>query len=631
MSLKTKIHIRFEHDGRISIVADPASGVDPWPETVNFFQRHCTSVEVNNPARTIKLDWWDLAGFLDKLHEFNRIQPNAVFQPDAEAARHIQEAIRSRDNTVSDPPRPITAQEAIETLATVGFQRNLTTHQARNVAKLASLYHGATFSVPGAGKTTEAFATFLIKRIQFNPPLDQLLVVCPKNAFPAWDEQVEACMGPNSEWKPVRLVGGYSAIRHLLKSNPPKLALITYQQLASGQTAQLVSTYLHRHPSAMFLDESHRIKRGTAGTWANAVASIAHIPKLKLTMSGTPMPNGLADLVPQFRFLFPAVPATDPNFLDKVRRTSVRTTKAELGLPPVNAVRVEIPMTVDQARLYNLMANRTARQLESSLSSSDRNTLRKAASSYQILLQAVTHPALLASKLDSYEIPYVDAALASDSPKFAYACERARRLAAQGKKTLIWTHFVSNVETLASRLADVGAVFIHGGVETRGIEPAVEDPYDTEANDEWDADWVQDDASREEILHKFHNDKNCMVLVANPQACAEGISLHQVCHHAIYIDRNYQAATFLQSQDRIHRLGLPPDTETTLEYLISPGTIDISVDRRLDQKIQMMIQVLNDPSIQAPTVTKPYEEIEQDIRDLLEVLRGNPSRNPTST
>jgi len=86
-------------------------------------------------------------------------------------------------------------------------------------------------------------------------------------------------------------------------------------------------------------------------------------------------------------------------------------------------------------------------------------------------------------------------------------------------------------------------------------------------------------------------------LVANPAACGEGISLHTVCHNAIYLDRNYNAAQFLQSQDRIHRLGLAADVITDVEILIAPNTVDDSVQRRLDIKIANMARVLEDDSL----------------------------------
>ena len=44
-------------------------------------------------------------------------------------------------------------------------------------------------------------------------------------------------------------------------------------------------------------------------------------------------------------------------------------------------------------------------------------------------------------------------------------------------------------------------------------------------------------------------------LVAIPQACSESISLHKACHNAVYYDMNYNTSEFLQSLDRIHRVG----------------------------------------------------------------------------
>jgi SNF2 family DNA or RNA helicase len=158
-----------------------------------------------------------------------------------------------------------------------------------------------------------------------------------------------------------------------------------------------------------------------------------------------------------------------------------------------------------------------------------------------------------------------------------YACYRARELAFEGKKSIIWSSFVNNVELVARRLIDLGAEYIHGGVD---------------AGDE------EEEGTREQKIARFHEDENCFVLVANPAACGEGISLHTVCHNAIYLDRNYNAAQFLQSQDRIHRLGLAPNIITNIEILVAPDTIDESVDRRLATKIGNMARVLDDKSLQ---------------------------------
>ena len=91
----------------------------------------------------------------------------------------------------------------------------------------------------------------------------------------------------------------------------------------------------------------------------------------------------------------------------------------------------------------------------------------------------------------------------------------------------------------------MGADFIHGGVD---------------AGDENDFD------TREGKIKRFHTDDTCKVLVANPAACSEGISLHKVCQNAIYLDRSFNAAHYMQSEDRIHRLGLAPDAKPQIEF-----------------------------------------------------------------
>ena len=122
----------------------------------------------------------------------------------------------------------------------------------------------------------------------------------------------------------------------------------------------------------------------------------------------------------------------------------------------------------------------------------------------------------------------------------------------------------------------LGADYIHGGVEAGSEE---------------------EEDTREWKIKKFHQDEKSFVLVANPAACGEGISLHTVCHYALYIDRNYNAAQYLQSEDRIHRLGLSPDIITTVEILFSPDTVDESVRRRLVSKVTQMAKVLDDNSL----------------------------------
>ena len=65
------------------------------------------------------------------------------------------------------------------------------------------------------------------------------------------------------------------------------------------------------------------------------------------------------------------------------------------------------------------------------------------------------------------------------------------------------------------------------------------------------------------IIHRFLSSEGPALLITNPASCSESISLHSACRSAIYLDRTYDCALYLQSIDRIHRLGLPADADVT--------------------------------------------------------------------
>ena len=96
-----------------------------------------------------------------------------------------------------------------------------------------------------------------------------------------------------------------------------------------------------------------------------------------------------------------------------------------------------------------------------------------------------------------------------------------------------------------------------------------------------------------------------MVLVLNPSAASEAISLHKACHYAIYVDRSFNAAHYLQSEDRIHRLGLTSEEAPTIEIVECRGTIDEVIDQRLNFKVRTMAKALNDTSLNVESI--PYD------------------------
>lgn len=559
-----------------------------WKSLYSFICDYLPMSVVSYSDWSITFPWryfLSIKGFVGQYFSARHNQYRVVFTDNARSM------LKTANDTSYNTALALNARSEAEIkahLESIGFKRSLTINQLNNLKKISHLPGAATFSVPGAGKTTEALAFFFVNATD----IDRLLVVAPKNAFSAWDEQLDACMGENYG-KFVRLRGGEAAIQIALRTNP-RFMLITYDQLS--RVRNTIVPLLSSGNIYMFLDESHRIKGGKQIKRADAILEMAHLPKRKLIMSGTPMPQSPKDMVSQFSFLYPTKDVTDTTVIDLIQPIFVRTTKGQLGIPKLDHRVVQVPMTQLQREIYKTLKSEVRRQLNPVLSDSSRYELRRIGKCVMKVMEFVSNPSLLSNDMDyAFDRRVGALLLESDGPKIDYVCRRARQLAAEGKKVLIWSSFVQNVELIALRLSDLGAEFIHGGVD---------------AGDESDFD------TREGKIKRFHTDDTCKVLVANPAACSEGISLHKVCQYAIYLDRSFNAAHYMQSEDRIHRLGLSPDAKPQIEFVECEDSIDQVVRTRLELKVKTMAQALEDSSLSVEISSVDYDEEAEDYDSL---------------
>lgn len=559
-----------------------------WKSLYSFICDYLPMSVVSYSDWSITFPWryfLSIKGFVGQYFSARHNQYRVVFTDNAKSM------LKTANDTSYNTALALNARSEEEikaNLESIGFKRSLTINQLNNLKKISHLPGAATFSVPGAGKTTEALAFFFLNATD----ADRLLVVAPKNAFSAWDEQLDACMGENYG-KFARLRGGEAAIQTALQTNP-RFMLITYDQLS--RVKNTIVSLLSSGNIYMFLDESHRIKGGKQIKRADAILEMAHLPKRKLIMSGTPMPQSPKDLVSQFSFLYPTKDVTDTTVIDLIQPIFVRTTKGQLGIPKLDHRVVQVPMTQLQREIYKTLKSEVRRQLNPVLSDSSRDELRRIGKCVMKVMEFVSNPSLLSNDMDyAFDRRVGALLLESDGPKIDYVCRRARQLAAEGKKVLIWSSFVQNVELIALRLSDLGAEFIHGGVD---------------AGDESDFD------TREGKIKRFHTDDTCKVLVANPAACSEGISLHKVCQYAIYLDRSFNAAHYMQSEDRIHRLGLSPDAKPQIEFVECEDSIDQVVRTRLELKVKTMAQALEDSSLSVEISSVDYDEEAEDYDSL---------------
>lgn len=532
---------------------------------------------------------------LSLIREFAPLQRSDgfTFRPDAEARPKIEQFSREYKAvkagrgqlTLKVSPAEIGAR-----LAELGFtKRILTDFQTRDLSHLLVLSNGANFSVPGAGKTTVTFALHLLTK----QAGQHLLVVGPKNAFVAWQDAVRDCMGADARDNGAEgftvLSGGGETIAPLLNSGATRF-LITYDQLV--RVTGIVSAYLARRPVHLVLDESHRMKAGMSSLRGSTLLNVSSLPVRRDILSGTPMPQSPSDLQSQLDFLWPGSGlgwqigqgAAPRSVLGNLY---VRTTKSELGLDKPKRHFIHSAMLPGQQALYSIVRSEALKQL-SSLKAESRIDVYKARRSVMTLLQLSANPvAALKAIAEDGNIAAVASGIIDKvveegvSQKVLDVADFARRLAKQGKKTVIWTIFTDTILQLEKLLVDQNPVSLYGAI------PTGED-VDTD--------------TRENRIKRFHDDPACSVMIANPAAAGEGISLHKACHDAIYLDRSYNTTHYLQSIDRIHRLGLPRGTETNIYIFqtVTPGiagSIDYSVNRRLAKKLRNLQQLLDDPDL----------------------------------
>jgi hypothetical protein len=471
--------------------------------------------------------------------------------------------------------------------------RELREFQNRDLNKLLYLSHGANFSVPGAGKTTVAYAAHAVE--QARERVDKLLVIAPLSAFGAWEEDAEAVLSPAPSVARVRSNGIPSA----------DVVLVNYQRLP-GAIDDLVS-WASCHRVHLVLDEAHRAKRGVSGEWGRALLALAPHVARRDVLTGTPAPNHPRDLKFLLDFLWPSGRATKripdwalaPQPAQRAMRVIneaisplfVRTTKTELDIPDADIRRVQLPMNPLQQEIYDALLNRYAGLLD--LSRRDQLMFAQMGEVTMYLLQAASSPRLLRSSADAaraYRFPPL--AIPAGSPlaemveryadhEISAKIEAVCRLVFENanrpdwNKTLVWSNFPGNLLDLEQQLAALEPAIVYGGVPSSDDAPI----------------GVR---TREREIERFRRDPNCKVLLANPAALAEGVSLHMECHDAIYLDRTFNAGQYLQSLDRIHRLGLPKSTRTTFTIFSTVGSIDERVDRRVEEKVQRLSQLLAD-------------------------------------
>ena len=526
------------------------------------------------------------------------------------SSREMHIAVRSRLGVeLKSHDEKLLAQfEEYSKIVNAGMARQLREQQMWDSFFMCTMKKSANFSVPGSGKTASVLGMYAY--LKATQGVRRILVVCPKNAFGSWMDEFTACF---RGIEPLNVMNIHDSRykdtaqrKSALKFDCGNRNLILVNYEAVGSIIEDLLPLLDQHTLLVF-DEVHKIKR-IHGAYAEQSLRLAREASYTVAMTGTPIPNTYSDIYNLLHVLYndeydeffnfspPMLkkPGADEiqQINDKLQPFFCRTTKEQLGVPAANA-----------DTLCQLRASENENALQEILQIKYRKNklpllirLLQMESDPQMLLKALDmkdFAYLLDDSVDADEIDYADYSadvkqLITDcqpTTKFTHCVCQATELARQGKPVIIWCMFVDSIQKLSSALEKEGVTTfcVYGEV-----------PLD----------------ERQQILNDFRSGK-VKVLLTNPHTLAESVSLHSVCHDAIYYEYSYNLVHLLQSKDRIHRLGLPDGQYTQyyydqVVYQTEDGdwSLGEAIYNRLQEKEQIMLEAIANRRLEVMPTSK---------------------------
>lgn len=487
--------------------------------------------------------------------------------------------------------------------------RQLKEHQIKASYHQYILGNNANFSVPGSGKTTTVLTNY--QKLKLEDKVNILFVIGPPACFGPWKKEFELTLG----YKPkVKILSGHTKSSRKFvylasEAKEEELFLISYHAAFNDQNE--IREFFGRKDikPMLVIDEAHYLKQ-VGGNWSKAILSFSRYANYKCVLTGTPMPKSYTDMFNLFEFLWP-----EQNVIDNERKIFIqnfeknndisaaketmrdcigplfyRVRKSDLGLleqnfnPPVI-----VPMKEYERLIYDAIFTRIKHYAKDDYLRNIEIVDRLRKSRIMRLRQCVSYPKLLLTAIDGYEENLIDDNstilriirdydMLERPAKCDSLISSIKELKAKNEKVIVWANFVKTLKKLCKeiRIEGIACKLIYG--ETPIVNSSIED-----------------EETREEIINDFLDQNSGLdVLLANPAACAESISLHKSCHNAVYYDLSYNCAQYLQSLDRIHRVGGSETILANYYFLQYEDTIDFDIKNNLDLKAQKMMDFIEE-------------------------------------
>ncbi|MFL9682470.1 SNF2-related protein [Streptomyces sp. KL110A] len=416
----------------------------------------------------------------------------------------------------------------------------------------------------GLGKTVTLLALHL-RRARREPTL----VVCPASLLGNWQREA-ARFAPGV---PVRRFHGTARELGDLDGG---IVLTTYGTLRT-RAAQLAE-----RPWGMIVaDEAQHVKNPFSAT-AKALRTLPAPARVALT--GTPVENNLSELWALLDWTTPGLlgplkafrarharAAENHEELENeeaverlarlVRPFLLRRRKSDPGivpeLPPKTESDHPVPLTREQASLYEAVVRETLGRIEEAEGMARRGLVMKLLTS---LKQICNHPAQYLKE----DAPRGGTGrLAGRSGKLALLDELLDTILAEGGSVLVFTQYVSMARLLADHLTarGIGSQLLHGGTPV---------------------------AERERMVDRFQAGE-VPVFLLSLKAAGTGLNLTRA-GHVVHYDRWWNPAVEDQATDRAYRIGQTQPVQ--VHRLVTEGTVEDRIAELLRAKKALADAVL---------------------------------------
>lgn len=441
-------------------------------------------------------------------------------------------------------------------------------HQLEAVEFMKGHKNVPLFDEQGLGKSKVVIDT-LCQDIK-NNLINSALIVCKKFLLHTWKKEIS-----KHSYLQTTILGGTKNQRGRSFMHSSHFYLINYESFI--QELERIKMFLKLRRFAVVLDESQKIKNPISKI-TQSILEIGNLAVKKIIITGTPIANKPEDLWSQFYFLDNGrllgsnsrefrnkfriklkgertLRKYEPNLSllkEKIDGVAIRRTKDILELPEKVYRDIFVEIRGRQKQMYEKLK----RELLLEIAEIDGQYFIEKIDNYLVKLLRLTQIASNPAMLDENytEIP----------AKFMILDGLIKNIMNKQEKVIIWSSFRKNIRILRRRYEDYGALMLFGDIPIK---------------------------DRDETVDKFTSNAENRVLVANPSAAKEGLTL-TTANNAIYLDRTFNMDDYLQSQDRIHRIS--QKHKCNIIKLIAIGTIDEYIDDILEKKHAIARYTLGD-------------------------------------